>query len=451
MIKSGLVNQKRAEFPNGYPHQRDANARNDVIRPYVSLGDPIVAKKSDYSSPMTYKAITPSPVDYNDIFGKRATADERLYILRQIQQGFDKIQRGIIGAVPPKSTPPPTPGAVAQMPRIEPIAAPSVGDTPVTDTPAPMPNLMEIDEEFYDAEDGEELLEQEEQAVEVVEPRPSPITEQPYQYADVALSVEFNRQIPYKQAEQGTYSLYNIQQPMSTAESVEDVDFVDYIIDPKNSLRGDLVETFFRLEKRKSQQILNDAWNHVEEMKRKELEDKLNSETKERQAAYMAKYASGLAYLEALHDSYVKLDYNKREELREKYFNDVMYERSIIDKYTEEAYAVFAKAIDNFEKKLGTANIEELINQPEAVRVNGVGPRTRTRTKIKKQPLKKRISSPSKIATFARPAARRRRNPNLRINTNVDRVGPPIQIGKARIEKSMEERIPKVRQQRRRQ
>jgi hypothetical protein len=49
---------------------------------------------------MAYKAITPSPVQYNDIFRKKPTPDERLYILKQIQQGLDKVQKGILGRIP---------------------------------------------------------------------------------------------------------------------------------------------------------------------------------------------------------------------------------------------------------------------------------------------------------------------------------------------------------------
>lgn len=73
MIKSGLVNQKRGGgFEKGYPQQEYPKGKVEVVRPYVA-DDKTILKKSAYSSPMDYKAITPSPVDYNDIFAKKAT------------------------------------------------------------------------------------------------------------------------------------------------------------------------------------------------------------------------------------------------------------------------------------------------------------------------------------------------------------------------------------------
>lgn len=101
MIKSGLVNQKRGGgFEQGYPSQKYPRGRDEFIRPYVDNSDPTILRKSEYSDPMAYKAITPSPVQYNDIFRKKPTPDERLYILKQIQQGLDKVQKGILGKIP---------------------------------------------------------------------------------------------------------------------------------------------------------------------------------------------------------------------------------------------------------------------------------------------------------------------------------------------------------------
>jgi hypothetical protein len=101
MIKSGLVNQKRGGgFEQGYPSQKYPKGRDEFIRPYVNNSDPTILRKSEYSDPMAYKAITPSPVQYNDIFSKKPTPDERLYILKQIQQGLDKVQKGLLGKIP---------------------------------------------------------------------------------------------------------------------------------------------------------------------------------------------------------------------------------------------------------------------------------------------------------------------------------------------------------------
>lgn len=118
MIKSGLTNVQKAGYL-GYPHERDGNPRDRMERPFVALGDSTVMRKSDFSDPMAIKAITPAPVMYNDIFAKRTTADERLYILRQIQQGLDKIQRGILskGGVQAPQMPLPTqPGGIPPPP-----------------------------------------------------------------------------------------------------------------------------------------------------------------------------------------------------------------------------------------------------------------------------------------------------------------------------------------------
>lgn len=101
MIKSGLVNQKRGGgFEQGYPSQKYPKGRDEFIRPYVNNSDPTILRKSEYSDPMAYKAVTPSPIQYNDIFRKKPTPDERLYILKQIQQGLDKVQKGILGKIP---------------------------------------------------------------------------------------------------------------------------------------------------------------------------------------------------------------------------------------------------------------------------------------------------------------------------------------------------------------
>lgn len=96
MIRSGLTNIQKAGYL-GYPHERDPNPRNQMERPFVSLGDATILYKSDFSDPQANSTVTPSPVLYDDIFAKRTTPDERLYVLKQIQQGLSKIQKGLLG------------------------------------------------------------------------------------------------------------------------------------------------------------------------------------------------------------------------------------------------------------------------------------------------------------------------------------------------------------------
>ncbi|MGL5112698.1 MAG: hypothetical protein ACRC6O_08680 [Flavobacterium sp.] len=126
---------------------------------------------------MVYKAITPSPVDYSDIFGKKTTPDERLYILRQIQQGFDKVQRGIIGRVPPNAAPPaePTMAPDRTSKPNAPLEPPALMPPSNEGVEIAMPEMIaETDEEeFLSA--PEDLFEQEELAVDVVGPRPTPV------------------------------------------------------------------------------------------------------------------------------------------------------------------------------------------------------------------------------------------------------------------------------------
>jgi len=139
MIKSGYVNQKRGGgFEQGYPSQKYPKGRDEFIRPYVDNTDETILRKSSYSNPMDYKNVTPSPVQYNDIFRKKPTPDERLYILKQIQQGLDKVQKGILGkipGIPPPSVPPPgAPSGTRPTDEVgQTIGAPPAGPPPSSD------------------------------------------------------------------------------------------------------------------------------------------------------------------------------------------------------------------------------------------------------------------------------------------------------------------------------
>lgn len=132
MITSGLVNQRRGGgFQNGYPHQLPA--KSEFIRPYVSIVDKTILTPSSLTDPMQYETIVPSPVIYDDIFGKKATPDERLYVLRQIQQGIAQIEKvGVRPVVQTPTIPPNTPSS----------GIPPRGPAPTPETPgAPKPGV----------------------------------------------------------------------------------------------------------------------------------------------------------------------------------------------------------------------------------------------------------------------------------------------------------------------
>lgn len=143
MIRSGLVNQRLGGgFERGYPTDRSRHPRNAMERPAVFASDSTILTPSQYSDPVQYKSVTPSPIFYNDLFGKKLTPDERLYLLRQAQQGTDRIQKQFDKNVP----------------KLEAAPVKNVNGFPVQ--PA------------VDGVDGEELLEEEETAVDVVDPPP---------------------------------------------------------------------------------------------------------------------------------------------------------------------------------------------------------------------------------------------------------------------------------------
>jgi hypothetical protein len=105
MIRSGLANTRiGGGFEEGYPHQRNTHTRDDTIRPYVDKIDTGFGKRSDISF------VIPTPVSYNQIFTKKATPDERLYLLKLAQQGT-KQPRQMMGRsqadrMPPIEAPP---------------------------------------------------------------------------------------------------------------------------------------------------------------------------------------------------------------------------------------------------------------------------------------------------------------------------------------------------------
>jgi len=103
MIRSGLVNQHKGDgFNKGFPHQRNNNARDETIRPYVDTIDTGFGKPSDI------KQTAPAAVKYRQIFTKSATPDERLYLLKQAQLGISKQTSIRREPVPMPSAAPPT-------------------------------------------------------------------------------------------------------------------------------------------------------------------------------------------------------------------------------------------------------------------------------------------------------------------------------------------------------
>lgn len=115
MITSGLVNQKRARFENGFIHQRDANARDTTVRPHQSGFDMPILEKSSHASPSesqyTKQGTPVKPVEqvfYNDIFGKTTTPSERMYLFNMMQ----RLSRGGGGTGGGGVAPTPGPGGM---------------------------------------------------------------------------------------------------------------------------------------------------------------------------------------------------------------------------------------------------------------------------------------------------------------------------------------------------
>jgi hypothetical protein len=96
MIRSGLTNTRRGEFEQGFPHERNNHPKDETIRPYVQGNDTPIGAESDFTR------VAPVAINYHKIFGKTLTPDERMYILREVQQG----RQGQMEGVPlPETTP----------------------------------------------------------------------------------------------------------------------------------------------------------------------------------------------------------------------------------------------------------------------------------------------------------------------------------------------------------
>lgn len=175
MITSGLVNQKRGGgFQKGYPHERDPHPNEEFIRPYVAE-DKTILTPSSFSKPQKYKAVVPAPVEYNHIFGKKTTADERLYILKQIQQGLEKVEKGILAAPPRTGVPPPIPTTETQGPQQPTIPLDPNPPDPNFTAPLTQPEDQPMVEDTPDTDgiddEAAALVKEEEISYDVVEDR----------------------------------------------------------------------------------------------------------------------------------------------------------------------------------------------------------------------------------------------------------------------------------------
>jgi hypothetical protein len=84
MLTSGLVNQKRARFEEGFPQIHDRNARTiHLVKPFVQTGIFPILAKSNYVKPLD-QVFDKTQVLYDDIFGKKMTADQRNYLAQQV-------------------------------------------------------------------------------------------------------------------------------------------------------------------------------------------------------------------------------------------------------------------------------------------------------------------------------------------------------------------------------
>ena len=96
MLRSGLVNQHRARFEEGFPHERNNHPRDVLARPFVEDRTFPILPKSWYAEPeLPVNAPDPIQPKYDDIFGKKTTPDERIYLYREFFNAAKKA--GILG------------------------------------------------------------------------------------------------------------------------------------------------------------------------------------------------------------------------------------------------------------------------------------------------------------------------------------------------------------------
>jgi hypothetical protein len=111
------------------------------------------------------KQVIPKAVSYNQIFGKKTTPDERLYLLKMVQKGMKSSPEMKTGL--PSVSPPPLPTANMNDTPRQPYNPPNVPEGVELEEQL-MPDLLMEDEE--DVEEAEDLLQDELMAQDVVEP-----------------------------------------------------------------------------------------------------------------------------------------------------------------------------------------------------------------------------------------------------------------------------------------
>jgi hypothetical protein len=127
MLRSGLVNQHRARFEEGFPHERNNHPRDKLIRPYVQDEVYPTLKRGRYTEPeLPFNDPNPVQPKYIDIFGKKTTPDERLYLYKEFFNAAKKF-----GVIPGQATVPQNangaPGTMYPQPPLPPPADPQGG------------------------------------------------------------------------------------------------------------------------------------------------------------------------------------------------------------------------------------------------------------------------------------------------------------------------------------
>lgn len=138
MLRSGLVNQHRARFEEGFPHERNNHPRDALERPYVQDTAYPILKKGEFAKPeLPVNAPNPIQSKYIDIFGKETTPDQRMFLYREFFRAARKF-----GAIPgqptapqnsnrgPGNMPPPPPPAGGVPPNPPPGDQPGGGNQP---------------------------------------------------------------------------------------------------------------------------------------------------------------------------------------------------------------------------------------------------------------------------------------------------------------------------------
>ena len=149
MIHSGLVNQRRGGYEQGYPFQRNNHPRDQTIRPWVSGFDLPVMEKSAYATPSAPTGSTKigvpvkasAEVMYKDIFGKTASPDVKFYLAQLVKR---VARGGGAGGLAPDGGNGPTGMGGGQRPTADPSQGIPPGQLPPPQTPNIPPQTPNI-------------------------------------------------------------------------------------------------------------------------------------------------------------------------------------------------------------------------------------------------------------------------------------------------------------------